>query len=187
MLATVVGPSPNGPQFCHIRYIRHGGVPQVDHESAQISRLEAVVVASPKSLHLCSVCLHQWRVPLFALKQRGGGGGACRSTFTAPQKPLARHLVGHYRRRLLRPQMGGGILFYHPQQGVLQSHSLGLQVVKATSADAEWLSKLVVCFLLREWAGQAHFLADATASRHCSFTKPPPPPLPSSITSSIKC
>ena len=26
VLATVVGPSPNGPQFCHIRYIRPGGV-----------------------------------------------------------------------------------------------------------------------------------------------------------------
>ena len=32
VLATVVGPSPNGPQFCHIRYIRPGGVTQVDHE-----------------------------------------------------------------------------------------------------------------------------------------------------------
>ena len=50
VLATVVGPSPNGPQFCHIRYIRPGGVTHVDHESAQLSRLEAVVVASPKSL-----------------------------------------------------------------------------------------------------------------------------------------
>ena len=26
------------------------------------------MVASPKLLHLCSVCLHQWRVPQFALK-----------------------------------------------------------------------------------------------------------------------
>ena len=49
VLATVVEPSPNGPQFCHIRYIRPGGVTQVDHESAQLSRLEAVVVASPNS------------------------------------------------------------------------------------------------------------------------------------------
>ena len=48
-LATVVGPSPNGPQFCHIRYIRPGGVTPVDHESAQLSRLEAVAVESPKS------------------------------------------------------------------------------------------------------------------------------------------
>ena len=39
VLATVVGPSPNGPQFCHIRYIRPGGVTPVDHESAQLSRL----------------------------------------------------------------------------------------------------------------------------------------------------
>ena len=38
----------NGLQFCHIRYISPGGVTQVDHESAQLSRLEAVVVASPK-------------------------------------------------------------------------------------------------------------------------------------------
>ena len=40
----------------------------MDHESARLSRPEAVVVASPKPLHLCSVCLHQWRVPQFALK-----------------------------------------------------------------------------------------------------------------------
>ena len=49
VLATVVGPSQNGPQFCHIRYIRPGGVTPVDHESAQLSRLEAVAVESPKS------------------------------------------------------------------------------------------------------------------------------------------
>ena len=35
VLATIVGPSPNGPQFCHIRYIRPGGVTPVDHESAE--------------------------------------------------------------------------------------------------------------------------------------------------------
>ena len=80
VLATVVGPLPNGPQFCHIRYIRPGGVTQVDHESAQLSRLEAVVVASPQSPvspditpmasqpQTPAVCLHQWRVPQFALK-----------------------------------------------------------------------------------------------------------------------
>ena len=67
MLATVVRPLPNGPQFCHMRYIP-GGVTQVDHESVQLSGLQAVVVASPQSLHLCSVCLQQWRVPQFALK-----------------------------------------------------------------------------------------------------------------------
>ena len=49
VLATIVGPSPNGPQFCHIRYIRLGGVTPVDHESAQVSRLEVVAVESPKS------------------------------------------------------------------------------------------------------------------------------------------
>ena len=42
--ATVVGLSPNGPQFCHIRYIHPGGVSPVDHESAQRSRLEVVAV-----------------------------------------------------------------------------------------------------------------------------------------------
>ena len=47
-VATVVGPSPNGPQFCHIGYICPGGATPVDHESAQLSRLEAVVDASPK-------------------------------------------------------------------------------------------------------------------------------------------
>ena len=77
------------------------GSTQVDHESAQLSRLEAAVVASPNSLHPCSVCLHQWRVPQFALKypfnlpppwgrrpslgdhlphQPGGGGGASHAT-----------------------------------------------------------------------------------------------------------
>ena len=55
VLATVVGPSPDGPQFCHMRYVCPGGVTQVDHESAQLSRLEAAVVASLKLLHLCSV------------------------------------------------------------------------------------------------------------------------------------
>ena len=49
VLATIVGPSPNGPHFCHIRYIRPGGVTLVDHASAQLSRLEAVAVESPKS------------------------------------------------------------------------------------------------------------------------------------------
>ena len=49
-------------------YMCPGGFAQVDRESAQLSRLEAVVVVSPKLLLLCSVCLHQWRVPQFALK-----------------------------------------------------------------------------------------------------------------------
>ena len=44
VLATVVGPSPNGPQFCHIQYMRPGGVTPLDHESAQLSMLEAVAV-----------------------------------------------------------------------------------------------------------------------------------------------
>ena len=41
VLATVVGRSPNGPQFCHTQYICPGGVTAVDHESTQLSRLEA--------------------------------------------------------------------------------------------------------------------------------------------------
>ena len=49
VLATVMGPSPNGPHFCHFRNILPGGVTPVDHESTQLSRLEAVVVGSPKS------------------------------------------------------------------------------------------------------------------------------------------
>ena len=55
VLATVVGPSPNGPQFCHIRYIHPGGVTPVDHESAQLSRQEAVAVESPSLSLLASV------------------------------------------------------------------------------------------------------------------------------------
>ena len=47
VLATVMGPSPNGPQFCHIRYMGPGGVTLVDHESAQLSTPEAVAVESP--------------------------------------------------------------------------------------------------------------------------------------------
>ena len=49
VLATVVGPSSNGPQFCHIRYMCPGRVTPLDHESTQLSRLEAVAVESPKS------------------------------------------------------------------------------------------------------------------------------------------
>ena len=48
VLATVVVPSPNGLQFYHIRYVCPLGVTQVNHESAQLSRIEAVVDASPK-------------------------------------------------------------------------------------------------------------------------------------------
>ena len=49
VLATVMDPSPNGPQLYHIGYIRPGGVTPMDHEGAQLSRLEAVVVESSKS------------------------------------------------------------------------------------------------------------------------------------------
>ena len=110
VLATVVGPSPNGTQFCHIRYIRPGGVTPVDHESAQLSRLApqlrgkpaglavqagAKAAAKPapraiassstrKSLHTCSLCLRQWRVPQFALRY------PCNAP---PPPPGHRHLV----------------------------------------------------------------------------------------------
>ena len=60
VLPTVVCRSPNGPQFCHIRYIRPVGVTQVDHESTQLSRLEAVAVASrksPESPDMWGMCL----------------------------------------------------------------------------------------------------------------------------------
>ena len=80
--------------------------------------------------------------------------------------------------------VGGGIVFYSPRLGVLRSYSFGVSVVVATSADAEWLAKLVARSLLRGWEGQASFLADATASMHCGYTKAPPPLLPSSTTSS---
>ena len=46
VLAIVVGPSPNGPRYCHIPCMHPGGVTEVDHESAQLSQLKAVVVAS---------------------------------------------------------------------------------------------------------------------------------------------
>ena len=58
VLATVVGPSPKWPQYCRIWCIRPGGATQVDLESAQLSRLEAVVVASPKSLACISGGYH---------------------------------------------------------------------------------------------------------------------------------
>ena len=45
MLATVVGPSPNWPQFCHSPYMRPGGVTEVDHENAQLSRL--LIISPP--------------------------------------------------------------------------------------------------------------------------------------------
>ena len=71
-------------------------------------------------------------------------------------------------------RVGDGVVFYNPQLGVLRSYSFGVSVVAATSADAEWLAKLVARSLLKGWDGQASFLADATASMHCGFTKAPP-------------
>ena len=53
-------------------------------------------------------------------------------------------------------------------------------MVQATSADAEWLSKLLARLLLRSWSGHTHFVADATNWRPCApvTPAPPPPPLP---------
>ena len=95
-----------------------GGATQVDHESVQLSRLEPVVVASPKSLHLCSVCLHQWRVPQCALKypcnpppplEGEGPYGLCHGGHMVAKYPLLhdpgggdRHLV------TVSPSRGGG-------------------------------------------------------------------------------
>ena len=81
---------------------------------------------------------------------------------------------------LAEHRIGGGVVFYNPRLGVLRSCSFGVSVVAATSADAEWLAKLVARSLLKGWDGQASFLVDATASMHCGFTKAPPPP-PASI------
>ena len=72
-------------------------------------------------------------------------------------------------------RVGGGIVFYSPLLGVLRSWSFGISVVIATSANAAWLAKLVIRSLLKGWDGQASFLADATASMHCGYTKAPPP------------
>ena len=85
VLATVVGPSPNGPQFCHIWYIRPGGVTPVEHESAQLSRPEAV---APE-------CEEKWipkdlvppKKPVAAPKARGKAAPQPRA------KPAAKRLV----------------------------------------------------------------------------------------------
>ena len=78
---------------------------------------------------------------------------------------------------LAEHRVGGGVVFYNPRLGVLRTYSFCVSVVAATSADAEWLAKLVARSLLKGWEGQASFLADATASMHCGFTKAPPPGL----------
>ena len=71
--------------------------------------------------------------------------------------------------------LGGGIVLFHPLLGVLRTYSFGFLVVQATSMDAEWIPKLIARYILRTWAGHAFFLADATASLHCTFTRAPPP------------
>ena len=79
VLATFVRPSPNEPQFCHIRYIRPGGVTPVDHASAQLSRLEAVAGGR---------CAPQ----VFGRRQRGFGLAS-----TGVEDPLAKQ---HFHRFL---------------------------------------------------------------------------------------
>ena len=71
---------------------------------------------------------------------------------------------------------GGGIVLCHPRLGVLRTYHFGFLVVQATSTDTEWIPKLVARYILRAWTGHAFFLADATASLHCAFTRAPPPP-----------
>ena len=91
---------------------------EVDHESAQLSRPEAVVVASPKSPaspditpmasqpQTPAVCLHQWRVPQFALKYPCNTPPRKRETITwrpsPPPRPRGRPL------RTMRGDFKGG-------------------------------------------------------------------------------
>ena len=92
VLATIVGPSPNGPQFCHIWYIRPGGVTPVDHESAQLSRLEAVAVESPNGLvWLCKRALkrlpNQQTCIRTAVHRRRRGGTPPWTPLPPPPRP----------------------------------------------------------------------------------------------------
>ena len=71
--------------------------------------------------------------------------------------------------------MGGGVVLYHPLLGILRQLSFRFQVTVATSADAEWLPKLVARYMLRKWLGHAHFIADTTAALHGTHTNFLPP------------
>ena len=94
----------------------------MDPESAQLSRLEAVVVVSPKSpasLDITpmasqpqtpAVCLHQWRVPQFALKYPCNPPPPRGETITwQPSPPPQGETVARYGGR---HQGGGGVLFF---------------------------------------------------------------------------
>ena len=70
--------------------------------------------------------------------------------------------------------MGGGVVLYHPSLNILQHFFFRFQVTAATSADAEWLPRLVTRYMLRNWLGHAHFIADATAALHSTHTNFPP-------------
>ena len=68
VLATVVGPSPNGPQCCHIWYICPGGFTQVDHESSKcailVPRNYLLFLWTPNNLcvTLITVAEHQCKI-----------------------------------------------------------------------------------------------------------------------------
>ena len=71
--------------------------------------------------------------------------------------------------------LGGRVVLYHTSLGILRQLFFRFQVTVATSADAEWLPKLVARYMLRKWLGHAHFIADATAAlpgTHTNFSPP---------------
>ena len=70
---------------------------------------------------------------------------------------------------------GGRVVLYHTSLGILRPLFFRFQVTVATSADAEWLPKLVARYMLRKWLGHAHFIADATAALHGTHTNFSPP------------
>ena len=82
-------------------------------------------------------------------------------------------------------RLGGGVVFFHPQLGVLHAFSFGIHVVAATSADAEWLAKLIPAS--SSGTGVAKPFCWQMPPRPCTARSPKPPPLPPfSTTSSAK-
>ena len=77
------------------------------------------MVASPKSLHLCSVCLHQWRVPQFALKYccnlPPAGGGDRHLATVSP--PLPEGETGAVRGEIARKRGAGELFAGHAGRG----------------------------------------------------------------------
>ena len=63
VLAIVVGPSPNGPHFCHTRYIRPGGVTQVDHESTKLFYSSVMQDTLPNSTDNVIASSMRWGTP----------------------------------------------------------------------------------------------------------------------------